>query len=163
MAGKMNLTEMNTRHEELNRKLEEKADKVRSEMGFPTSMGTKPAKAKERITDKLMNEVIIYGGLPVRRKDVYRDALRRTGSTKAADMFAFGQQTKPAPEGWEPLSYDELQKIDAGESMKISKTVKAEKFRMPKSPKPKSRPSKQKRHGPYFKKGGRLSRHPIRG
>jgi hypothetical protein len=46
-----------------------------------------------------MEEVILYGGLPVRRGDVYNDVLKRTGSHKAAEQFAFGFATKLAPPG----------------------------------------------------------------
>jgi hypothetical protein len=84
---------------------------------------------KLNITDQMMNEVIIYGGLPVRRKDVYKDALEVTGDKKAADMFAFGTQTKLAPKEWQPLTYDQLQKIKKGESMGTPKASKGYKWK----------------------------------
>jgi hypothetical protein len=48
--------------------------------------------SKARLIDRVMEEVILYGGMPLRRRDVYRDALACTGSAKAADYFAFRQQ-----------------------------------------------------------------------
>jgi 8-oxo-dGTP pyrophosphatase MutT (NUDIX family) len=114
MAGKMSLKEMNAKHDELNRELEEKADMIRSEMGFPTAKSSSVVKGKrsgKQMVQDVMNEVIIYGGLPVRRADVYKDALKETGDKKAADMFAFGSQTKLAPEGTVPFTYDQLQDL----------------------------------------------------
>lgn len=43
-----------------------------------------------RFLDELMAEVILYGGLPARRGDVYRDAFARTGDWRIADRYAFG-------------------------------------------------------------------------
>lgn len=71
-------------------------------------------KSGKEMVNALMNEVIIYGGLPVRRADVYKDALKKTGSKKAADMFAFGQRTKLAPEGVKPVSFSFLESLDTG-------------------------------------------------
>jgi hypothetical protein len=67
-------------------------------------------KPKLDLTTNLMNEVIIYGGVPMRRADVYRDALTETGSRKAADMFAFGPNTKVAPPGTIPVSLKQNRK-----------------------------------------------------
>lgn len=74
---------------------------------------------RRSIVTDLMHEVILYGGLPVRRCDVYDHALRtlRThigvteGATeqacqRAADRFAFGQQTRRV--NAEPLTAAEL-------------------------------------------------------
>ncbi len=47
---------------------------------------------KQTLTDNLLNEVILYGGLPYKRVDVYRHALETTDSRKAADMFAFSKK-----------------------------------------------------------------------
>ena len=66
---------------------------------------------KITLADIVVNEIIIYGGLPMSRKDVYRDALNRTGSTKAADMFAFGPNTKIAPSNHEPYTLEEFNQI----------------------------------------------------
>jgi hypothetical protein len=66
---------------------------------------------KLNITDRFMNEVVVYGGIPLRRADVYRDVLKRTGSAKAADLWAFSSQTKKAPPDAKPLTLDEYQKI----------------------------------------------------
>ena len=44
---------------------------------------------RKRFLDEMIAEVILYGGLPCRRSDVYRDALARTGNMRAADRFAF--------------------------------------------------------------------------
>lgn len=59
---------------------------------------------RRRVLDEIMHEVILYGGLPVRRGDVYVDALARTGSTWAADRFAF---LPPAIDA-EPLTKEQL-------------------------------------------------------
>lgn len=112
---------------------------------------------------ELVNEVIIYGGLPAKRKDVYRDALEVTGSKTAADLFAFGQQTKLAPPGSKPLSYQQLKKI------RKSKPRKAQ--RLPRSmgnngkhPKAsaaahgRGRPGRSTKAGPYNYRGGGASR-----
>ena len=61
--------------------------------------------------DQIFNEVILYGGLPLRRGDVYRDSLEATGSHKAAEMFACGFYTKLAPEGTQALTLREFQGI----------------------------------------------------
>ena len=63
----------------------------------------------QNITDKLMNEVIIYGGLPVRRIDVHRDVMKNLNNRKAADMFAFGPNTKVVKA--KPYSFNQLQKM----------------------------------------------------
>lgn len=65
-------------------------------------------KRKATLVAALMDEVIVYGGLPARRADVYRDMLRRTGSEWAADLFAFGSRTQLAPAGAEPLALADL-------------------------------------------------------
>lgn len=41
-----------------------------------------------------MAEQINYGGQPLSRAEVYADALKVTGSKRAADMFAFGPRAK---------------------------------------------------------------------
>ena len=58
-----------------------------------------------------LTEVVLYGGLPVRRCDVYQDVLKRTGSTKAADLFTFGPRRKLARPGAIPLTREELAKL----------------------------------------------------
>lgn len=65
-----------------------------------------------RLSDAVLNQVILYGGLPVRRCDVYRDALRRTGDKRAADMFAFGPQVTPLHRDTEPLSAAQLANLE---------------------------------------------------
>lgn len=67
--------------------------------------------ARSTIIDNLMSEVIYYGGLPMRRADVYQAALEATGSHKAADMFAFSPNHKEAPAGTEPLSEYDIRRI----------------------------------------------------
>ena len=57
-----------------------------------------------------MNEVIIYGGLPLTRADVYRDALKKTGDVKAASMFAFGERTKKTDQ--QPISLEKMHEIE---------------------------------------------------
>jgi len=68
-------------------------------------------KPKERITDRFMNEVILYGGIPMTRADVRRQAQEDTGDAKAADMFAFSSSARVAPEGVEPVSLAEFKQI----------------------------------------------------
>jgi hypothetical protein len=63
----------------------------------------------ETFMDKLANETILYGGLPLRRCDVYRDALERTGSWRAADMFAFGLNKHAIDTP--PMDYEEFKRI----------------------------------------------------
>ena len=46
------------------------------------------------IATSFMNEVISFGGMPMRRADVYAIVLRDTGSARAADHFAFGPNTR---------------------------------------------------------------------
>lgn len=82
-------------------------------------------------------------------------------------MFAFGERIKLAPEGWEPLSYDDIQGLSKGTMVKSSGAVK-ERFKRPPGnvSNPTKKPPKKKQQGkfgPYFRKGGRLSRKPIRG
>ena len=47
--------------------------------------------------DRLMSETIAYGGIAMTRAQVYRQALVDTGSTRAADMFAFAKKTCADP------------------------------------------------------------------
>lgn len=82
---------------------------------------------RRTVVDEMMAEVIIYGGLPVRRYDVYRDALKRARTRigddnggrpitekdcrKVADMFAFSFNTRLAPANSTPLSREELEQL----------------------------------------------------
>ena len=66
---------------------------------------------KRNLVREFVDEVILYGGLPVRRRDVYDDALARTGSTRAADLFAFGFRTRLAPVDAVPLTREELEAL----------------------------------------------------
>ena len=61
------------------------------------------------IVDELMTEVILYGGLPVRRIDAYEDALNRTGSIWAAELFAFGLRAKTVDA--KPLTREQLRSL----------------------------------------------------
>jgi hypothetical protein len=72
-----------------------------------------------------MNEVIIYGGLPLRRADVYRDAFHKAGNNKAADMFAFGQNAKIAPERVIPFTLVEFYRFEEAEDnhMRIPRDI----------------------------------------
>ncbi len=45
---------------------------------------------RRNIVAEIMAEHIIYGGLLATRAEVYADALGRTGSWRAADMYACG-------------------------------------------------------------------------
>lgn len=62
---------------------------------------------RQRFLDEMMAEVILYGGLPCRRSDVYRDALARTGSMRAADRFAFLPKAIDA----EPITREQLEAL----------------------------------------------------
>jgi hypothetical protein len=80
---------------------------------------------KQTIGDELMAEVILYGGLPVRRCDVYADALARLRTHigrdnggrpvtekdchREAERFAFGLQTVTIDAV--PLSREELEQL----------------------------------------------------
>jgi len=66
---------------------------------------------KETMASRMMNETILYGGLPLRRCDVHRDVLARTGSAWAADMAAFSPRHEAVD--YEPLSLAEFQGIFA--------------------------------------------------
>ena len=65
---------------------------------------------RRTLIDELMAEVILYGGLPVRRADAYEDALMRTGSHKLADAYAFGPRAKAIDA--EPLTVEQLAALD---------------------------------------------------
>ena len=67
-------------------------------------------KTKLNSTDLFMNEVVLYGGLPMRRADVYRHALKVTGSRKAADMFAFSERKKAVNQ--KPITLKQLASIE---------------------------------------------------
>jgi len=69
--------------------------------------------ARHNFVDQLMNETIMYGGLPLRRCDVYRDCLRQTGSKWAADMAAFSPSHEAVD--LEPLTLDEFTNIFDGD------------------------------------------------
>jgi len=85
---------------------------------------TPMTKRQLTIINDLMNEVILYGGLPVRRADVYAHALKTLqtyigadnggrpvtpqDARRGADAFAFGFNTKSAPPGAVPLTREEL-------------------------------------------------------
>lgn len=82
---------------------------------------------RRTIVDEVMEEIIIYGGLPVRRGDAYTHALRtlrtRIGddnggrpiteadARRGAEMFAFGYQTRLAPADAVPLTLEELEAL----------------------------------------------------
>jgi len=68
-------------------------------------------KSGKKIVDVLMNEVILYGGFPMTRANVYRQVLEDIGEEKAADLFAFGGTTKLAPEGMEPMTREQFKEI----------------------------------------------------
>jgi len=77
-----------------------------SEVAIPKAKVSKP-----KVADIIMGEVILYGGLPMTRANVYRQALKDTGSAKAADMFAFGSHIKLAPEGTVPFTLAEFREV----------------------------------------------------
>lgn len=68
---------------------------------------------KPAIIDRLMNEVAIYGGLPLRRCDIYRLATEHLGSQAGppfgADFFAFS----PEAVEMEPWPLEEARRIMA--------------------------------------------------
>ena len=47
-----------------------------------------------KTTAAFMSEVISYGGLPMRRCDVYAVCFADTGDKMCADLFAFGPNTR---------------------------------------------------------------------
>lgn len=53
----------------------------------------------EKLTDKVKNEVINYGGMPVARGTVYQIVLEDKGDKKAADYVAFGASYPVLPPG----------------------------------------------------------------
>lgn len=85
---------------------------------------TEKPKSGKALTNAFMSEIIIYGGVPMRRSDVYKDALSQTGSTKAADIFAFSKDAIPDRE---PMSLLEFQKTanSAGAAEKSKKSKPA--------------------------------------
>jgi hypothetical protein len=72
-------------------------------------------KYKGKWIDQYMNEVIFYGGIPMTRTDVYRQAYKDTGSRKAADTFAFAPHKRKAPKGVRPVSLREFNRITSQE------------------------------------------------
>ena len=66
--------------------------------------------AKERLADKIGNEVIMYGGLPLRRKDVYKDVMLDFKNKRMAETFAFGHSHKTL-KGVKPYSLAQFRKI----------------------------------------------------
>ena len=59
------------------------------------------------------DQIISYGGLPMRRADVYAAALHDTGSKRAADLFAFGPNAMPMD--CEPISFEQFLTITSAE------------------------------------------------
>lgn len=57
-------------------------------------------------TDRFVNEVIVYGGVPMRRCDVYAVCLEDTQDKRCADYFAFGSAQKAIDA--EPVSIAEF-------------------------------------------------------
>ena len=62
---------------------------------------------KPTIMKRVLAEVVLHGGLPLRRRDVYRDVLSITGDHRAADHFAFSKPVVYLT----PLSYEEFQNL----------------------------------------------------
>lgn len=108
MAGKTSLAKNQAQRDAINLELDKQANKIRKEMGIPK---TPISMAKPKVSDIIMGEVILYGGLPMTRANVHRQALKDTGSRKAADMFTFGSHIKLAPKGWEPLTLAQFRKV----------------------------------------------------
>lgn len=69
----------------------------------------KTRKARNPLIDALMNETILYGGIPLRRSDAYTDALWATKSHRAAEEFAFGFRTRPTTE--EPWTLEKFRRL----------------------------------------------------
>ena len=65
--------------------------------------------AKEKLADKIGDEVIMYGGLPLRRKDVYKDVMLDFKDKKMADTFAFNPRSKVV--NMKPYSLTQFRKI----------------------------------------------------
>ena len=70
-------------------------------------------KARENSVTRLLNEVIIYGGLPLRRGDVFTLATEHLGADAGkrfgADWFAF----HPPAVDMEPVSLEFFRSLDA--------------------------------------------------
>ena len=68
---------------------------------------------KRRFMDELMNEVALYGGLPMRRADIYTLAAEHLGQHASgrfgADYFAF----RPPAVDMEPWPLDEARELCA--------------------------------------------------
>jgi hypothetical protein len=65
-----------------------------------------------KFMDKAMNEVILYGGLPMSRANVYRVALEdMKGDGKAADYIAFSPSYKVAPPGTVGMSIEQFRYV----------------------------------------------------
>lgn len=66
---------------------------------------------RKTLADRIMNEVILYGGLPMRRCDVYTLATEHLGGQargrSGADYFAFA----PAAVEMEPWALDQAREI----------------------------------------------------
>jgi hypothetical protein len=77
---------------------------------------------KPNLTDRFLNEVILYGGIPMTRANVYRQCLKDTGSKKAADMFAFSHSVKRAPAGSIPFTLAQFRKATS-----VRRTIKRNK------------------------------------
>lgn len=61
--------------------------------------------AKSSFVAAYMAEVVSYGGMPLRRADVYAVCLADTGDRQTADLFAFGPNRRIMD--CEPLSIAE--------------------------------------------------------
>lgn len=76
-------------------------------------------RTRTRFIDELMAEVILYGGLPVRRCDVYDHALKvartydvtKEQAYRAAELYAFGPRARAVDMA--PLTAAELEAITA--------------------------------------------------
>ena len=81
------------------------------------------------LVDRMMNEVKLYGGVPMRRCDIYTLATEHLGKHArdrfGADYFAFSGD---AVEGVAPLPLDVARRIHAGEATKDDEAAFARAF-----------------------------------
>lgn len=66
------------------------------------------------ILDRIMNEVILLGGLPVTRATAYRIMKADGHDERTADYFSFSFKTRTAPEGTEPWTFEQFMTATEG-------------------------------------------------
>jgi hypothetical protein len=64
-----------------------------------------------------LNEVAIYGGLPLRRSDILRHAREIVGIGGEYDAWWYTRNAPPAPAGMEPMAYEKFLALEAKEML----------------------------------------------